>query len=150
MVNPKESNEFIRAQYTQYWEMIRLHLAFSWQIPALAVVSVIAFVNVGPEEVDLWGENPYLPAVSFFIIGMFLGIMFFHHHRNLLFVDHLERVVANLEKDFGVEIEVHHFQVKNKFRGWHAISSSRGLSITLLIIALVSFGISFFYIARFL
>jgi hypothetical protein len=40
--------DFIKEQYSQYWEMLRLYLSFSWQIPALAIIATVAFIGLDP------------------------------------------------------------------------------------------------------
>ena len=85
--------EFIREQYSQYWEMKRFHLTLSWQIPALAIVAVVAFLGFDPDALTKWMQSPLVPAITFLLIGLFIVVMFVHHRRNLLFVRLYERAV---------------------------------------------------------
>lgn len=138
--------EFIREQYAQYWEMLRLHSGFSWQIPATGIVAIIAFIVLDPEKLEGWAKTPIVPALAFLAVGMFTFIMLIHHQRNLLFVKYYERAIARLEQDYGLEMEVHHLQITPKLSGWRAISSSSSLSIFLLLLTIGSLSTSFYFL----
>lgn len=146
----EKNSEFIREQYSQYWEMMRFHLTLSWQIPALAIVAVVAFLGFDPDKLARWTQTPFVPAITFLLVGLFVVVMFIHHRRNLLFVRLYERAVADLEKNYGLEIEIHHFQVEPRLKGWRRISSSTSLSALLLFLAIGLLGISvYFFIIAF-
>ena len=148
MDNKNEKNlEFVKEQYIQYWEMIRLHSGFSWQIPATGIVAVIAFMSLDPDKLTGWAKIPLIPAFTFLVVSLFSAVMLVHHRRNLLFVKYYEEAIADLEKKYGVEMQVHHIQISPKLKGFQRISSSTSLSIFLLILALGSFGISIYFIS---
>jgi hypothetical protein len=141
----EKNADFIKEQYTQYWEMIRLHSAFSWQIPALAIVAVVSFISFGPDNLPGWMRTPLVAGFTFLVVGLFVGVMFIHHRRNLLFVRKYEQAVAKLEKDYGLVMQVHHFQILPQLKGWQRISSSTSLSIFLFLLAMSLLGTSIFF-----
>lgn len=148
MDEDEKKQEFIKEQYSQYWEMLRQHTAFSWQIPALAVVAVIFFLGLDPNRLSEWTQTPLVPAIAFLVLSLFIGVMLIHHRRNLLFVNRYEQALIELEKRYGQEIEVHHSQISPKLKGWQRVSSSTSLSVFLLLLAisLLTASIYFFII----
>lgn len=98
MKDNENNMEFVKEQYSQYWEMLRQHTAFSWQIPALAIVAVIFFINIEPNRLSEWAETPLVPAIAFLVLSLFIAVMLIHHRRNLLFKGYYERALIELEK----------------------------------------------------
>lgn len=137
--------DFVRVQYAQYWDMMRFHLSLSWQIPALAVVAVVALLGFDAEALTKWMDAPLVPAVALLLIGLFMVVMFVHHRRNLLFVRLYEETIAAIEKDYGVGSDLHHFQVQSDLNTWERLSSSSMLSALLLLLAAVSLGASIYF-----
>jgi len=147
VIENAENPKFIREQYSQYWEMKRFHLTLSWQIPTLAIVAVVAFLGFDPAALTKWMQAPLVPAITFLLVGMFIVVMFVHHRRNLLFARLYERAVADFERDYGVKVDLHHFQVQPKLRGWQGVSSSSMLSALLLLLAVALLGTSVYFFA---
>jgi hypothetical protein len=128
--------DFVREQYVQYWEMKRVHLSFSWQIPAVTVVAVVAIIGLDADRISAWRGAPLVPALEFLALGLFLALMFLHHRRNLMFASLYDRALAVLEKEYGDEVRVHHFQVGRGYGWWNRLSSSLGLSVFLSLLSL--------------
>lgn len=145
--------EFIKEQYSQYWEMKRKHLSFSWQIPSLTIVAVVALVGFDPTKLEKWINMPLVPAISFFMLGIFVALMFVHHRRNLIYANIYDKFLAEFEEKYGEKLEIHHFQVNSKLPILNQISSSSFLSVflILLFIGLIAVSIYFFttYLALF-
>jgi len=139
--------EFAKEQYVQYWEMKRMHLSFSWQIPALAIVAVLAIIGIDPEKIPKLGNIPLVSALIFLALGLFAITMFVHHCRNRLFASRYDKILAELEKRFGVEVKIHHFQLESDFRWWQRMSSSWALSTFLVLLSagLLVASLYFFY-----
>ena len=94
----KQDVEFIQEQYSQYYEMKRMHLNFSWQIPALAIIAIVAFIGFAQDKLTNLVDAHLVSAISFLLIGSFVRVLFIHHRLNLLFVNYYERAVAEIEK----------------------------------------------------
>jgi hypothetical protein len=144
MSDNEKKFDFIKEQYSQYWEMKRLYLSFSWQIPALAVVATVAFIGLDQDKLISWYKAPLITAINLLVIGLFVGVMFIHHRRNLIFANKLSRAIAELEKKFGIEMDVHHHQVQLK--GWQRISSSTSLSVFLFSLMVILLGTSIYFL----
>jgi hypothetical protein len=106
--DPVKKAEFIKQQYAQYWEMLRQHTTLSWQIPALSTAAIVFFLGIDPSRILEWSKTPFMPAVVFIILGSFVGIMFIHHRRNILFIGFYENAIKEIEKEYGLEMQVHH------------------------------------------
>ncbi len=126
------NTDFVKEQYSQYWQMKRFHLALSWHIPALAIAAVVAFVGFDPDRLSKWAQRPVLPAAIFLAMSMFVLLMLIHHYRNLLFARIFERAIAELEQVYGIVKQVHHQQVAAELKGFARVSSSTWLSLFLL------------------
>jgi len=141
----KKDRDFIREQYSQYWEMKRKHLTFSWQIPSLTIVAVLALVAFDPAKLEKWIQTPIVPALSFFMLAVFVALMFVHHRRNLLFAAMYDKVLAEFESKYGEELKIHHFQVQTKLPFFSQLSSSYFLSIFLILLAIGLFSVSLYF-----
>jgi hypothetical protein len=145
MATENANVEFVKEQYSQYWEMMRFHLSLSWNIPTLAIAAVVALVALDPEKLVNWRHTPVLLAAAFLVMGLFVVVMFIHHHRNLEFAGIYEVAISELEKDYGVVKEVHHGQLATKLKGLMKISSSICLERFLLLFAIVLLGLSGYF-----
>ena len=126
--------------------MLRMHLNLSWQIPSFVVVAILFIIGISSNDFQNWEDYPQLPALGFFLIGFFLIVMLVHHRRNLFYADIYQKTIAKIEKIFGEEYIIHHFQVEPTRNRWKKITSSLCLSVFLFVMILVSFMICIYYI----
>ena len=149
MKNKQVNLDFVREQYSQYWEMARTHSSYSWQLSTTAIVAIIAFIALDTEMLTTWTKTPLIPAFAFLVVGMFTITMLINLQRNLLFTRYYEQAITQLEEEFGKVLEVHHHQIAPNLKGWRAISSSKMLSVFLLLITIgiLSMSIYFFVLA---
>lgn len=145
MTNKKREITIIKEQYSQYYQMVRMHLKFSWQIPSFVIISLLFILSLESKNIEDWKNFPEWPAFGFFIVGFFLVVMFVHHKRNLFYADHYQKILAKIEKNWGIAVKVHHFQVEIDRGWWQKISSSLCLSIFLIVMITSSFGMSIYY-----
>ena len=141
----KVSIDFIIAQYTQYWEVLRMHLRLSWQIPAFAVVAIVALLGSAEKQLTAWQETPLLLASLLLLLDLFVILLIIHHCRNLMFVRSYARALLRLEQTYGDDLKAHHFQVAANLRGWRRISSSSALLVFLVVLALSLSAASLYY-----
>lgn len=138
-------SDLINDQYNQYWEMCRFHLSLSWNIPTLAIASIIAFVGLDPDKLNSWLNRPILSACILLLSSIFVGIMYIHHRRNLLFASQYERALETIEKRYGNHLGVLHHQVQNKFHGLNKLSSSSLLGGFILLFAALLFLLDIYF-----
>lgn len=151
MNEDRKNIEFVKEQYSQYYQMFRQHLVFSWQIPSFVIVALLFFLGLEYKNIQSWKRNPIFPAIGFLIIGLFLIVMFVHHRRNLFYANNYSKILAKMEEEWGFEVKVHHFQVEPLKKSWQRISSSLCLSIFLIILIVGSIitSICYFILAIF-
>ena len=145
-MSPDDPNlEFIKEQYSQYCQMHRFYGNLSWHIPTLAIAAVVAFIGFDPEKAIKWVNAPLLPAVTFLVISIFIALMYIHHRRNLLFTKICERVISEIEKDYGLQKKIYHIQVCPDLKGLDRLSSSIFLSVFLMLLSGASLGVSIYF-----
>jgi hypothetical protein len=144
----KELNEFIVAQYTQLWELIRTHLSFSWQIPALTMIIISALLTTIPKNLVLWEKAPDLSSFAFLILALTIFVLFTHHRRNQIFVRAYGAELRGLERKYGIKIQAHHFNINKRLKGFDKVSSTSLLTIFLGISAALSFLASIYFLLR--
>ena len=145
MSEKKINIDFVKEQYSQYYQMLRMHVALSWQIPSFVIVALLFLLSLESKNIQGWKDYPIWPAFWFLIVGLFLVVMFIHHRRNLFYADHYSKVLADIEEKWGVVLKVYHFQVELGRKWWQKISSSLCLSIFLFLMIVGSFVISIYY-----
>lgn len=149
---PEKSDklDFIRAQYDQYWEMKRFHLKLSWNIPTIVIAAILALIAIDPDRATNWEKDPLLPAFILLLAGFFVLLMYIHNQRNLWFAGVYEKVLIELEQEYGVTKMVHHQQIKGGPGGLLNVSSSKCLSSFLLVLAVFLLAASVYFWIRLL
>ena len=150
MSKKEKEKIIIESQYQHYSEMIRFYLNLSWQIPTLAIVAVVGFIGLETDKIKDWKDYPLPAFIAFFILGLFFLMLYLHNKRNLTFATSYEKALTKLEKKYGYEITVHHFQTASNLKGVNKISSSKMLSRLLSFMTLIFLSVSFYYLYIFI
>ena len=141
-----EKADIVSNQYDQYWNMYRFHLKLSWQIPAIALAALLAFIKISENQISNWNSSPLLPALMTLVLFVFFLIIYVHHRRNLIFAEHFEVNIGVLEDKYGEKIGGTHTDANENLSGVDSISSSKllGAFVAFCCIALL-FGSSYLW-----
>lgn len=137
--------EFVREQYIQYHETRRQLNGFSWQIPSVAAVVLVLFLGLDPDKASQWLTKPLMPALGLLAVGLFMAVMLVNHVRNIAFLRNFEKILSDLEMEYGVVLPAYAKSLSKKFRWWQRLKSSTCLALYLLIAMLGTLSASFYF-----
>lgn len=142
----KNPSPFIIEQFIQFNEHRRQVNSFSWQIPTVVFASLILILGLNADMFAKWNRTPYVPAIGFLLVSLFLVVIMSNHSRNRLTRQWLDNVIQEMERMHGNRPSQYGYKFGEGLSRVQSFSSSKVLSYFLWLLLLLNLGISLYYL----
>lgn len=146
----KNPSVFVIEQYKQLNEHRRQVNSFSWQVPTIAFAALLFALSLDSTTTDRWKNAPFIPAIGFSVICLFVVVLLLSHYRSKLTRQWLDELIGEMEKRHGYKPSQYGVPFGAGWNRLQRFSSSTALTIFLCLITLLTFSISIYFWVRWL